>query len=102
MHTASEKSFYEIKEINQNGITFINGERIVFQACIRQGSNGKTCIAERDLFAQPPYFLFFTADRPTKILFNKKGIFSKSENRKHFRELQRMIIEFGYSSYDLG
>ena len=102
MHTASEKSFYEIKEINQNGITFTNGEKIVFQSCFKQGSYGITFFAERDLFAQPPYFLFFTAERPTKILFNKKGIFSKSENRKQFRELQRMIIEFGYSSYDLG
>ena len=102
MHTASEKSFSEIKKIDKNGITFTNGESIVFKACIKQDCNSKTCIAERDLFAQPPYFLFFTADRPTKILFNKKGIFSKSVNRKHFRELQSMIIEFGYSSYDLG
>lgn len=36
MHTASEKSFYEIKEINQNGITFTNGEKKSF---FRRASN---------------------------------------------------------------
>ena len=96
-----ERSFSEIKQIDRHGITFISGEIIVFRECVKQRYNSETCVAERDLFDQPPYFLFFTPDKPTKVIFNKKGLCSKSRNRKDFRELQEKILEFGYSSYDL-
>lgn len=72
-----ERSFSEIKQIDRNGITFISGETIVFRECVKQRYNSETCVAERDLFAQPPYFLFFTPDKPTKVIFNKKGLCSK-------------------------
>ena len=96
-----EKSFFEIKDIDKNGITFINGEAIVFKDCVKQRYKSNICIAERNIFAKPPYFEFFTPDKPTKILFDKTGLFSKSINLKNFRKMQNLLIDFGYSSYDL-
>ena len=96
-----EKSFSEIKDIDSNGITFIDGDIIVFKDCIKQRYNSETCVAERDILAKPPYFKFFTPDKPTKIIFDKTGLFPNFKNLKEFRKLQNMIINFGYSSYDL-
>lgn len=96
-----EKRYLDIKDVDKTGITFKNGEKIIFKECIKQRYNSETCVAERDLFAKPPYFVFFTSGRYTKVIFNKKELFSKSNNRNDFRKLQMVIIEFGYSSYDL-
>jgi len=96
-----EKSFSEIKDIDSNGIIFTSGETIIFKDCIKQRYNSETCIAERDILAKPPYFEFFTPDKPTKIIFDKTELFSNSKNRKEFRKLQNLLIDFGYSSYDL-
>lgn len=96
-----EKSFFEIKDIDSNGIIFTSGKTIIFKDCIKQPYNSETCIAERDILAKPPYFVFFTPDKPTKIIFDKTGLFSNSKNRKEFRKLQNLLIDFGYSSYDL-
>lgn len=97
-----ERSYYDIKSIDKNGISFLNEDKILFAACIEQRYNSKTCVAERDMFALPAYFEFFTPDKPTRIVFGKKGLFSKYINRKHFLELQLQINNAGYSSYDLG
>ena len=70
MHTASEKSFYEI-EINQNGITFTNGERIVFRRASNKATTVKL-VLQKGSICPASLFSVFTADRPTKILFNKK------------------------------
>lgn len=96
-----ERSFLEIKDIDSKGITFIDGTLIVFKDCIKQRYNSETCVAERDILAKPPYFEFFTPDKPTKIIFDRTGLFSNSKNLTNFRKLQNMIIDFGYSSYDL-
>ena len=96
-----EKRYLDIEDVDKTGITFKNGEKIIFKECIKQRYNSETCVAERDLFAKPPYFVFFTSGRYTKVIFNKKGFFSKSNNRNDFRKLQMVIIELGYSSYDL-
>lgn len=96
-----EKSFFEIKDIDSNGITFTDGKLIIFKECIKQRYSSETCVAERNILANPPYFEFFTPDIPTKIVFDKIGLFSNSKNLKDFRKLQNMIIDFGYSSYDL-
>lgn len=94
-------SFSEIKNINRNGIAFISGEKINFRECIKRRYNSETCVAERDISAKPPYFEFFTSNKPIKIVFDKKGLFSKLKNSNYFLKLQMMIIEYGYSSYDL-
>ncbi|MBE6902088.1 MAG: hypothetical protein E7478_06400 [Ruminococcaceae bacterium] len=96
-----EKSFSEIEIIDKNRITFIDGEVIVFKECIKQHYNSETCVAERDILAKHPYFKFFTPDIPTKIIFDQTGLFSNLKNLNNFRNLQKMIIDFGYSSYDL-
>lgn len=94
-------SFSEIKDTNRNGITFISGEKINFKECIKRRYNSETCVAERDISAQPPYFEFFTPNKTIRIVFDKKGLFSKSKNSNYFLKLQMTIIEYGYSSYDL-
>ena len=96
-----EKSFFEIKDIDRNGITFKSGEKIIFVECIKQRYNSDTCVAERDISAQPPYFEFFTPNKPIRIIFYRTGIFSKLLIRNNFLKLQMMITESGYSSYDL-
>lgn len=94
-------SFSEIKDIDKNGITFISGEIINFKECINRRYKSETCVAERDISAKPPYFEFFTPNKPIRIVFDKKGLFSKLKNSNYFLKLQMMIIEYGYSSYDL-
>ena len=58
-----EKRYLDIKDVDKTGITFKNGEKIIFKECIKQRYNSETCVAERDLFAKPPYFVFFTSGR---------------------------------------
>ena len=96
-----EKSFFEIKDIDRNGITLKSGEKIIFLECIKQRYNCDTCVAERDISAQPPYFEFFTPNKPIRIIFYRTGILSKLLIRNNFLKLQMMITEYGYSSYDL-
>ena len=96
-----EKSFSEIKDIDRDKIIFISGESIVFNECIKQRYDSETCVAERDICANPPYFEFFTPEKPIRIVFDSKGLLSKFKNRNHFLKIQLMITEFGYSSYDL-
>ena len=96
-----EEEFSNIKSIDKNGITFADGKCIVFSECINQRYNSDTCVAERDCSADPPYFEFFTPEKPIRIVFDSKGLLSKFKNRNHFLKIQLMITEFGYSSYDL-
>lgn len=58
-----KRSFSEIRRIDNEGITFNDGEIIAFKDCIRGKYNSETCVAERDICAMPPYFEFFTPDR---------------------------------------
>ena len=96
-----EKSYSEIREMNREGIAFTTGQNIIFGDCIKQRYDSETCVAERNICAIPPYFEFFTPDRPTRIVFSGKGLFSKASVRGSFLELQKHISESGYSSYDL-
>lgn len=96
-----EKAYSDIETIDKKGIIFKSGDRITFTECIRKRYNSDTCVAERDYAASPPYFEFFTQDLPVRVVFNKKGLFSKSKNNKEFLELQLKLNDMGYSSYDL-
>ena len=96
-----EIAFSEIEFINESGIVFKDGYIIVFNDCVNRRYNSETCVAERDICANPPYFEFFTSGKPTRIIFNKTGLLSKAINKKDFRNLQMSIVQFGYSSFDL-
>ena len=96
-----ERSFSEIRMIDNKGITFNDGEIIAFKDCIGRKYNSEACVAERDICALPPYFEFFMPDKPVRIVFDKRGLFSKSVNRKNFLDFQMKINNMGYSTYDL-
>ena len=93
--------FSEIETVNKIGITLKNGDKILFEDCIGNRYNSPTCVAERDITASPPYFEFFTANQPVRIIFDTKKIFSKQKIREQFVGLNRQIQKFGYSTYDL-
>lgn len=101
----NEFSVCDIVSIDKTGILFKNG-RIIFDECVKKfvktisDSNFK-CVAERDITAQPPYFDFYTKGMKTRLLFDKKGLFSASKNKKMFIGLQFKLIEYGYTTYDL-
>ena len=96
-----EKNYSDIQYVDKNGITFKNGDKIIFADCIGKFCNSATCVAERDITASPHYFEFYTDGKPVRIIFNYKGLFSNHINNKHFTELQMQINNAGYSSYDL-
>ena len=101
----SEFSVCDIVSIDKTGILFKNG-KIFFYECVKEfvktisDSNFK-CVAERDITARPPYYDFYTNGIKTRLLFDKKGLFSASKNKKMFIELQFKLIEYGYTTYDL-
>ncbi|MBQ8967588.1 hypothetical protein [Ruminococcus sp.] len=92
------KSYTDIVSLDNEGITFSSGEKILFAECCAEDEK---CVAERDICAEPPYFDFYTGDRHTKILFNRKGLLSDTVNKREFAKLQRFIDEAGYKTFDL-
>ena len=90
------KKYSEIEKIGKDCIIFNDGTKIQIIKCVRKDTN--TCIAERDITAIPPYFDFFTGD---KIIFDKKGLFSQSKNKKDFQKMQLQLQSMGYTTYDL-
>lgn len=70
-----EKRYLDIKDVDKTGITFKNGEKIIFKECIKQRYNSETCVAERDLFAKPPYFVFLLLADILKLSSIKKDFF---------------------------
>lgn len=93
-------SFSEIKSFDKKGIHFKNGDSISFAECIGKRYNSSTCVAERDILAIPPYFEFFSP-KPTRIVFNRKGILSGKQNHRDFLRFQCALNKLGYSTYDL-
>ncbi len=94
-------SFSDIKSIDKEGIHFKNGDSISFAECIGKRYNSSTCVAERDILALPPYFEFFSSIKPTRIIFDRKGILSEKQNHRDFLRFQGAINKLGYSTYDL-
>lgn len=100
-------SYRDIKNITEEGILFKDGFILFFEVCknewlidnnLKEGESH--CVAERNLLAYPPYFLFYSKDK-VKILFDNKGIFGKKKNRKKFENLQVILNRLGFSSYDM-
>ena len=84
------KKYSEIEKIGKDCIFFDDGTKIQINDCVRKDTN--TCIAERDITATPPYFDFFTGD---KIIFDKKGLFSKSKNKNRFSKIAVTATKYG-------
>ena len=90
-----------------SGIAFVDGFNIMFDECKKEWSKEKKissiesyCVAERDILAKEPYFLFYSTER-VKIIFNNKGIFSRKRNMQQFLKLQMILNEFGVKSFDM-
>ncbi len=101
-------NFKSIKGIEKEGILFSDGFKIIFQDCINGFGRHynsfkvtKNCIAERNILAQPPYFLFYLDNMNVKIIFDCKGLFSKKKNIKLFQYFQFEIKNLGYKTFDL-
>ena len=102
-----EYSFNQIKLIDENGITFKDGTRLIFEECRHNWALYKglsvddtKCVAERDITAPKPYFLFYSNDR-IKVIFNNTFFLRKYRNKKQFLDLQIRLNRLGYSSYDI-
>ncbi|MDE7268701.1 MAG: hypothetical protein K2N89_14680 [Lachnospiraceae bacterium] len=102
-----EYSYKDIKKITKAGILFRDGFELLFEECrnewsVEKGMNREHsfCVAERDCLAKIPYFLFYSKKR-VKVLFDKKGIWSKKKNENDFYNLQVVLNRFGFSSYDM-
>ncbi|EGC03215.1 hypothetical protein [Ruminococcus albus] len=93
-----EKKYTDVAEVNSSGIVFISGEKLVFSECV--GENN-TCVGERDIDAEPPYFEFYTSDKPTRIVFDRKGLLSDTVNQREFVKMQCLIADAGFSTLDL-
>lgn len=102
-----EYSYKDIQMITKAGILFKDGFELSFEEC-RNGwsienkieENESYCIAERDILAKIPYFLFYSKDK-VKIFFDKEGVFCKKKNRDEFQNLQVTLNKLGFSSYDM-
>lgn len=98
------KSYMDIKEIDNTGITFTDGSKIDFEECCSNYRSDNKCVAARDYFADPPFIEFLTSDRPTRVVFcsSKSLFFKKSRSKDEFNEVIRTIKAYGYRTYDLG
>jgi len=101
-----EVDYDSIVNIDTHGIKFRDFHWLTYEECAFNfkrkypNSSGK-CIGERDITVNPPYIELYTFYAHDKILFNKKGLFSKSRNIDDFHYLQKLIQEFGYTTLDL-
>ena len=98
-----EYSYSKIKIINDEGITFKDGTKIIFEECRRNWAkvkeldiNDTHCVAERKMSASKPYFIFYS-NKKVKIVFDNVFFLLK----KNFMNLQIKLNRLGYSSFDL-
>ncbi|MBD5159285.1 MAG: hypothetical protein HDT23_03460 [Ruminococcus sp.] len=101
------KSVTDVISKEKSGILLSENIFISFPECavnfhtVNENSS-MNCIGERNISANPPYFEFYTGGNHIKILFDYKGIFSESKNRKLFYAMQKYISVSGYRTYDSG
>ena len=99
----------DIAGISANGISLKNMKFINFRECaynFQQIHGGKgSCVAERDITDSNPSFAFYTAPKTTHIFFwpksRLKEFFAKENTTQRFHNLQKQIISFGFTTYDL-
>ena len=100
------KSITDVVSISETGILLSGDINIFFPECAgnfhtKHKNSSMNCIGERDISANPPYFEFYTGENHIRLLFDYKGIFVKSKNRKLFHDMQKHISVSGYTTYDL-
>lgn len=106
-HAAEIKvwSFDDITGVSEMRIDFKDGHWFGFAECVqlykRDFPQSKNCVGQRDITANPPYIEFWSFYHHDKVVFDKRGVFSKNQNEKNFRELCRTIEKYGYSTFDL-
>lgn len=86
------KEYSNIKSINKKEIEFKDYAVFSFESFESY---------ERNIVANPPYFLFKSKYIELRIVFAKTGLFSKMKNNKDFHELQKKLDELGYQTRDL-
>lgn len=103
-----EYNYIAIMSIEKDCIIFSDGFKLYFNDCIngfRKHYNSfkdiSTCIGERNILAQRPYFQFYLDDIDVKIKFDSKGLFKKKRNIKLFQSFQLKIKNLGYKTFDI-
>lgn len=101
-HLSDTYSNTKITGIDDSGILFEDGQSIFFQECAQNFARSYpeskgNCIAERNAAAQPPYFEFYTCGKSMIVQFDAPG----KHGQKAFREFQKRLESYGYSTYDL-
>ena len=101
-------SFNSIKKIDSEKIFFSDGFTLTFSDCIngfynhyKNFTNKTTCVAERKINEQQPFFNFYTEGEEIKIIFDCRNFFAKSRNIKNFLFFQNNITKLGYKTFDL-
>ncbi len=93
--------------VSEKGIDLGELGFIDFQECtnnFNQVNNvADKCVGERDILDYS--FTFYTSPKPTMIKFMPKNklleFFSKENTSSRFHKLQKQIVQYGYSSYDM-
>lgn len=95
-----------IKDISREGAIFVNGTNKVyvnFDDCIKNfnnefGAQSKACVATRCVHNYS--YTFFTNPK-TIICLKKRGILSRYFSTKRFHLLQKRLLVFGLTTYDM-
>ena len=93
-----KKSYTDIEKVDENGILFLSGEVLDLRECAKDGT---CCVGERDIEAEPPYFDFYSTDKPIRVVFDRKGLLSDIVNVREFQKLNSLITNAGFSTLDL-
>ena len=101
-----EYNYKSIKHMNEKHIEFNDGTIIDFEECRRNWSasheietDDSTCIADRNIVSDSPFFVFYSNEK-IKVIFTDKLLVFKSKNKKEFRRFQLQLNKINYSSYD--
>ena len=94
------RAFSEIAALKDGEITFFDGEKVALSSCAGKKWSGR-CVGERDFGANPPYFVFFSGEKWTKIIFCKKGLFKKRKNQRDFALIHNFVQSSCFTTMDL-
>lgn len=102
-----EYSYKEIQCFHEDGILFKDGYYLYFEACRQEWAKRKkipaeetVCVAERDVTAEIPYFLFYGKEE-VMVKFDFGFFFKKRKRSKAFGELREFIRKCEFTTYDL-
>lgn len=95
----------DVRALTAQGILLENGSFIDFAECAANfaalhGGSGR-CVGERDITGSNPSFGFYTSPLTTHIFFMPRGCFGRRSALRRFREMQKQIESFGFTTYDM-